>query len=64
MTTEKRIKWDGRATITAIVGVTVIMSVGLIAGHNGHLMALAVAAVAGLGGYSIRRITGEVTPHA
>ncbi len=45
---------DIRVTCVAIVGIAAVECVALLTGHNGVVLALVVAALAGLGGYEIR----------
>jgi hypothetical protein len=44
-------------TICAIIGVVILESVALITHTDGRYFGLALAAVAGLGGFSLGRIT-------
>lgn len=48
-------RWNGLGTVFAIVGLTIMEVAALHYGVNGTVFTLVVAAVAGLGGYSIRR---------
>lgn len=43
-------------TITAIVAITVLEIVALLKGIDGTLMATVVAAIAGLGGYTLGQV--------
>lgn len=39
--------------IVAIIGITILMSIALVMGHDGLLLTSAIAVIAGLGGYQI-----------
>lgn len=41
-------------TIVAIVAITLLEGLAVWAGHNGALFGVAIAAIAGLGGYSLK----------
>lgn len=43
-------------TITAIVAITVLEAIALFKGIDGTLMATVVAAIAGLGGYTLGQV--------
>jgi hypothetical protein len=44
-------------TVTAIVCITVLEAIALYRGIDGSLMATVIAALAGLGGYTIAQVT-------
>jgi hypothetical protein len=44
-------------TITAIVCITVLEAIALYRGIDGSLMATVIAALAGLGGYTLAQVT-------
>jgi len=45
-------------TCTAIAGVVVLVTVALLLAHDGAILNVGVAAVAGLGGFSLARVVG------
>jgi len=49
--------------MTAIIAVAALEVVALCFGYNGTLLALAVAAIAGLGGYNLRIAVERVRHH-
>ena len=48
-------------TITAIGAILVLESIALFQGNNGTQFTLAIAAIAGLGGYHFRQIKENLT---
>ena len=49
-------------TCSAIAGVVVLVLAGLFTGHDGTLLNVGVAAVAGLGGFSLARVLAARPP--
>ena len=51
--TTKKINW--KVAVAAIAGVTVVESIALFMGHDGYLLTVAVAAIAGIAGYKLKK---------
>ena len=51
-------KWT---PIAAIVAILTLEAIALAKGVNGALMGIAIAAIAGLGGYEIKKIKDKIT---
>ena len=47
---------DGIVAVCSILGIGVTVNVGMAMGHNGVLAGIGMAAMAGLGGYSIAHL--------